>query len=137
MSSFGKHLSLIRAFVHGYYEVLIMKLNVWLDIPSKYIEYSCVTVSVAVDIFSKRLTDIFCKVFHFGFWYFSSYCIINWCKNVLLQSFFFQNLPALWFVLFACYVLAGVKTEKQKVVHFVLSFWPICVMLRSYMLILL
>ena len=67
MSSFGKHLSLIRAFVHGYYEVLIMKLNVWLDIPGKYIEYSCFTVSVAVDIFPKRLTDIFCKVFHFGF----------------------------------------------------------------------
>ena len=112
MSSFGKYLSLIRAFVHGYYEVLIMKLNVWLDIPGKYIEYSCFTVSVAVDIFPKRLTDIFCKVFHFGFWYFSSYCIINWCKKCLTAEFFFPEL-ACFMICVICLLRASWSKNRK------------------------
>ena len=34
-----------------------MNLNIWFDIPSKYIENFFVFVSVAVGIFSERLTD--------------------------------------------------------------------------------
>ena len=46
MSSFGK-------IIYWYCEVLNMKLNIWLDIPSKHIEYPCVIVSVALGIFSE------------------------------------------------------------------------------------
>ena len=35
------------------FQVLNMKLNIWFDIPSKYIEDFCVIVSVPVGIFSK------------------------------------------------------------------------------------
>ena len=49
---------------NGYCEVLNM--NIWFDIPSKYIQNFCVIVSVAVGIFSERLTDTSCQDFsHF------------------------------------------------------------------------
>ena len=38
----------------GYCEVLNMDLNVWFDVPSKYIENFWVVVSGAVGIFSER-----------------------------------------------------------------------------------
>ena len=38
-----------------------MNLNIWFDIPSKYIENFCVIVSAAVGIFSERLTDTSCQ----------------------------------------------------------------------------
>ena len=41
----------------GYCEILNMKLNIWFDIPSKYIEDFCIIASVAVVSFSERLTD--------------------------------------------------------------------------------
>ena len=52
-----------RDATNGHCEVLNMKLNVWFYIPSKYIEDFCVIVSVAVGIFSKRLTDTSCQDF--------------------------------------------------------------------------
>ena len=33
---FGKVISLIRTSIHAYGDVLNMKLNIWLEIPSKY-----------------------------------------------------------------------------------------------------
>ena len=39
-----------RDATDGCCKVLNMKLNIWLDIPSKYIEDFCVIVSVAVGI---------------------------------------------------------------------------------------
>ena len=51
--------------LHNYCEVLNMKLNAWFDIPSKYIDDFCVTVSVAVGIFSERLTSTSCQCFPF------------------------------------------------------------------------
>ena len=39
-----------RDATDGYCKVLNMKLNIWFDIPSKYIEDFCVIVSVAVGI---------------------------------------------------------------------------------------
>ena len=41
-----------------------------LDIPSKYTQDLCVIVSVAVGIFSERLTDLSCEDFPFGLWHF-------------------------------------------------------------------
>ena len=40
-----------RGATDGYCEVLNMNLNIWFDIPSKYIENVCVIVSVAVGLF--------------------------------------------------------------------------------------
>ena len=37
--------------------MVIVKFPIWLDIPSKYIEYLDVIVSDIVGIFSERLTD--------------------------------------------------------------------------------
>ena len=52
-----------RDATNGYYEGLNMNLNIWFDIFSKYIENFCVIVSVAVGIFSGRLTDTSCQDF--------------------------------------------------------------------------
>ena len=46
-----------RDATNEYCKALNMNLDVWFDIPSKYIEIFCVIVSVAVGIFSKQLTD--------------------------------------------------------------------------------
>ena len=63
-----------RNATNGYCEVLNMNLNIWFDIPSKYIENFCVIVSVAVGIFSERSSDTSCQDFSLWFfWYFSSY----------------------------------------------------------------
>ena len=48
---------------NGYCEVLNM--NIWFDIPSKYIENSCVIISVAVGIFSERLMTHLARIFPF------------------------------------------------------------------------
>ena len=51
-----------------------MNLNIWLDIPSKYIGYFCVIVSDAADIFSEGLTDTSSQIFFPSvFWHFFSY----------------------------------------------------------------
>ena len=52
---------------NGYFEVLNMNLNIWFDIPGKYLKNSCVIVSVAVGIFSERLTDTSCQDFSLSF----------------------------------------------------------------------
>ena len=52
-----------RDATNGYCEVLNMNLNIWFDIPSKYIDNFCVIVCFAVGIFSERLTDILVKIF--------------------------------------------------------------------------
>ena len=56
-----------RDATDGYCKVLNMKLNIWFDIPSKYIEDFCVIVSVAVGIFSERLTDTSGQYFYLCF----------------------------------------------------------------------
>ena len=48
---------------NGYCEVLNRNLNIWFNIPSKYTENFCFIVSVAVGIFSGRLTDTSCHDF--------------------------------------------------------------------------
>ena len=45
-----------RDATNGYCEVLNMNLNIWFDITSKYIENFWIILSVAVGIFSERLT---------------------------------------------------------------------------------
>ena len=67
ISSFGKNLSLIRTFIHGYCEVSNMKFNIWLDVSSEYIEDFCVIVSVAVGIFQINLLKDLVRSFSFGF----------------------------------------------------------------------
>ena len=52
-----------RAATNVYCEVLNMNLNVWFDIPSKYIEIFFFIVSVALGIFSERSTDTSCQDF--------------------------------------------------------------------------
>ena len=42
-----------RDATNGYCEVLNMNLNIWFDIPSKYLENFYVIVSVAMGIFSE------------------------------------------------------------------------------------
>ena len=56
-----------RDATNEYCEVLNMNLNIWFDIPSKYIENFCVIVSVAVDIFSEILTDTSCQDFSLSY----------------------------------------------------------------------
>ena len=53
--------------------MVIGKFSIWLNIPSKYIEYLYVIVSDIVGIFSERLTDTSYKDFFLWFfWCFSS-----------------------------------------------------------------
>ena len=54
-----------RDATNGYCEVLNINLNLWFDIPSKYIENFCVIFSVAVGIFSEKLTDTSSQDFSF------------------------------------------------------------------------
>ena len=59
---------------NGYCEVLNMNLNIWFDIPSKYIENFFVILYVAVGIFSDILKTHLVRIFPFDFFlYFSSY----------------------------------------------------------------
>ena len=69
MNSFGKNSSLIRTFIHVYCEILNMKLNIWLDIPSKYKKDPCVFVLVTVGIILERLTDTSSQ--DFSLWFFT------------------------------------------------------------------
>ena len=62
-----------RDATDGYCEVLNMNLNIWFDIPIRYIENVCVIVSVVVYFQKDLLTDLV-RIFPFYFlWYFSSY----------------------------------------------------------------
>ena len=68
--SFSKKLENIhkqRDATNEYYEVLNMNLNIWLDIPSKYIDSFCVIVSIVAGIFSERLADTSCQDFSLSF----------------------------------------------------------------------
>ena len=56
-----------RDATDGYCEVLNMNLNIWFNIPIRYIENVCVIVSVAVGLFSEKLTDRSCQDFSFLF----------------------------------------------------------------------
>ena len=44
-----------------------MNLNIWFDIPSKYIDNFCVIVSIDPGIFSERLADTSCQDFSLSF----------------------------------------------------------------------
>ena len=52
-----------RDTTNGYCQVLNMNLNIWFDIPSKYIQNFCVIVSTAVGIFSEGVIDTSCQNF--------------------------------------------------------------------------
>ena len=52
-----------RDATNGHCEVLNMNYYICFDIPSKCIDNFCVFVSVAVGIFSERLTDTSCQNF--------------------------------------------------------------------------
>ena len=111
---------------------LNMNLNIWFDIPSKYIEDFCVVVSVAVGISWQRLTDTSSQNFKLLFFLRCDKCDKN-VTNVFWRVFFSRpGMPL--FSLFVFVPLGFVL--KQKVVHCVLSFWLACVMLRSYILML-
>ena len=71
-----------RDATNGYCEVLNMKLNIWFDIPSKYIEDFCVIVSVAESIFSERLTATSSQYFSLWFFAISLIMIKTDMKNV-------------------------------------------------------
>ena len=62
--------------------------------------------------------------------FFSSYGYVFFPRPYLPFFSFFI------FASFACYMQYWVLFLKQKVVHCVLSFWLVCVMLRSYILML-
>ena len=117
-----------------------MNFNVWFDIPSKYIENFRAIVSVALGIFSERLTDTSCQDFSLWFCGISLAMGTTDVKSVCWRVSFSR--PGLPFFLFlylcqsptTCY--SQVLFLKQEVVHCVLSFWLVFVMLRSYMLIL-
>ena len=86
ISLFGKKFFFINYDFHGYCEVLNMKLNMWLDIPSKYIEDCSVTVSVPVGIFRKVNWHILSRVFFvFGI---SLGMVKTYVKNVIIKSLF-------------------------------------------------
>ena len=57
----------------GYCEILNIKLNIWFDIPNKYIEDFSIIASVAVVSFSERLTGTNFQYFFLKLCYFSSY----------------------------------------------------------------
>ena len=59
----------------GIGEGLNMKLNIWIDIPSKYMEDFYDIVCVIEGMFSKRLTNTSCQ--NFSLWFLAflfSYC---------------------------------------------------------------
>ena len=85
-----------------------MNLNIWLDIPSKYIGYFCVIVSDAADIFSEGLTDHLLRFFSLRFFGISLAIVEINVKNVLLKNLFFKKLAFLFLsVSFVCYVKVG------------------------------
>ena len=51
----------------GYFKTLNMKLNIWFDIPTKYIDEFCIIASVAVVLFTERLTDTSFQYFSLSF----------------------------------------------------------------------
>ena len=59
-----------------------MNLNIWFDIPSKYIENFCVIVSVAVGIFSERSQHILSGFFPSIFFGISLALVKTNVKNV-------------------------------------------------------
>ena len=132
---------------NGYCEVLNMNLNIWFDIPSKYLENFYVIVSVAMGIFSEWLTDTSCQ--DFPLWLFCGIFLamvllaifLTHVKNVFWRVFFPDLTCHFFLFLYLCHLPATCNSWvlflKQKVVHCVLSFWLVCVMLRSYMLMLL
>ena len=94
----------------GYCEVLNMKLNIWFDIPSKYIEDFCVIVSVAEGIFSERLTATSSQYFSLCFFAISLIMVKTDVKNVFWIVFFSRIVCHFFsffgFVSFTCYVHA-------------------------------
>ena len=112
-----KHKYQQRDATNGYCEVLNMNLNIWFDIPSKYIENFCVIFSVAVGIFSERSQHILSGFFPSIFFGISLALVKTNVKNVFWRVFFPDlawNFFLLFvFVPFACYMLGFVfKTES-------------------------
>ena len=59
----------------GIGEGLNMKLNIWIDIPSKYMEDFYDIVCVIEGMFSKRLTNTSCQ--NFSLWFLAF--LFNYC----------------------------------------------------------
>ena len=101
----------------------------------------CVIVSVAVGIFSETLTGTSCQDFSLWFLCGSSLAMVKtYVKNVFWGVSFSRPYMPFFQSLYLCHLpttcYSWVLFLKQKVVHCVLSFWLVCVMLRSYMLML-
>ena len=86
-------------------EILNMKLDIWLDIPSKYIDDFCVIVSVIVGIIFRKINWHVLSEFYPLVFGISLAMVKTDVKNVLLNSIFFQNWPVFVFC-FLCH-LAG------------------------------
>ena len=130
-----------RDGTNEYREVLDMNLNIWFDIPSNYAENFWVNISVAVGIFSERLTDASCQDFSFSFFVVFLWLWLKLMWKVSSDVSLFPDLTCHFLIfLYLCHspipCCCWVLFLKQKVVHCVLSFWLVCVMLRSYMLML-
>ena len=117
-----------------------MILNIWFDIPGKYIENFFVIISVAVGIFSERLTDTSCQ--DFSLWFFcgislamvktdvkSFFWRVSFSRPGLPFFSFFVFVPFTYYMLLLAFVI---KTESCPLC----SEFCVCVMLRSYMLML-
>ena len=114
-------------------EILNMKLDIWLDIPSKYIDDFCVIVSVIVGIIFRKINWHVLSEFYPLVFGISLAMVKTDVKNVLLNSIFSRTGLSLFFVFCViCLVSASwVLFLNQKAIHCVLSFWLICDMLRS------
>ena len=123
--------SLIRTFIHGYCGVSNMKLNIWLDIFSKYIEFLCHCSCCCGHIFRKINWYILS-----GF--FPLVCSISLAmvktdvKNVLLKMIFFPELGCNFFIYlfmsFTCYELVRFcfQNRKPSIVFWVLDCSVLC-----------
>ena len=88
-----------------------MNLNIWFDIPSKYIDDFCVVVSVAVGISWQRLTDTSSQNFKLLF-FFEMWQMWQKCDKCLLKSLFFQTWHATFFSFCICAIGFRFKTES-------------------------
>ena len=101
--------------------ILNMNLNVWFDILSKYIENFRVIVSVALGIFSERLTDTSCQDFSLWFCGISLAMVTTDVKSVCWRvSFSRPGLPFFLF-LYLCH-----SPDYSQVFVFKTGSCPLC-----------
>ena len=82
-----------------------MNLNIWFDVPSKYIENFCVIVFVAVDIFSEILTDTSCQDFSLSYFCGISLAMVKSdVKNVFSRVSFSRPALPFFFFFYICVI---------------------------------